>query len=248
MKQIAFTVILIFSFCFAAFAQADENPCQKINIIAPESVQQDETFKVFAAFEEENQPSTSKFKWIIIKDNEVIKKSGVGVIEIDSKGFKDIGAIVILAEPINDKCQNTALAKVFVVVNIGSPYIIDEYSELSLSDEKARLKNIAVVMQDYKDAEVFAFFDFDKRTSQAERKNRLSKVSSYLSASRLEKNRITFLISEADGERIRYQLVPKKFSDQYYCDDCLVIKSEDFEKLESLFRPKPITKKRKNKI
>jgi hypothetical protein len=245
MKQIIFTAILIIAFCFAAFSQTSENLCPKINIKAPETVQPDESFKVFASFEKENQPSTSKFNWIVVKDNEVIKKNDAGIIEIDSKGFKDFGTILILAEPTDQRCQNTAAAKVFVVVNIGSPYIIDEYSKLGWSDERARLDNVVIVMQEFKDTEVFAFFDFDKRISQAERKNRLTKIANHLSIGGLEKNRITFLISEADTERIWYQLVPKKFSEQYFCDNCLVIKAENFEKLENLFKPKPITKNRK---
>jgi len=244
MKRIIFTAILIFAFCFTDLAQTGENLCPKINIKAPENVYPDESFKVFAYFEKESQPSTSKFNWVIVKDNEVVKKNDAGIIEIDSIGFEDFGTIIILAEPTDERCQNTAVAKVFVAINIGSPYIIDEYSKPSWNDEKLRLDNVAAVMQDSKDAEVFAFFYFDKRISHAERKNRLTKITNRLSIRGIEKSRITFLISEADTERIWYQLVPKKFSEQYFCDNCLIIKAEDFEKLENLFKPKQTNKKR----
>lgn len=249
MKQIIFTAILILAFCLVAFAQASENPCPKINIKAPKTVQPDESFKVFASFEKENQPSTSKFNWVIIEESEVFNKvskiNDKGIIDVDSKNLKDGGMIIVLAEALDKKCQDVAIVKVFVIPNVGSPLIIDEYSELNWNDERVRIDNIVIEMQNRKDAMVWAFFDFNKRISQVERKSHLIKVLNHLSTRGLEKNRIVFLISEADEERIKYQLVPKKFSQLYFCDDCLVIKAEDFDRLEKLFQPKPTTQKRK---
>lgn len=244
MKRLIFLTILIFVLCSTLFSQTSENLCPKINIKAPETVYPDESFKVFASFEKGSQPLTSKFNWIVVKDNEIVKKNDLGIIGIDSTGLKEFGMIVILAESTDERCQNMAVAKVYVAGNVGSPYIIDEYSSPIWNEEKGRLDNVVSVLQDSKDAEVFAFFEFDRRTSQTERKKRLTKITNHLSARGLEKSRITFLISESDAERIWYQLIPKKFSEQYFCDSCLVVKAEDFEKLESLFTPKPTNKKR----
>ncbi|MGI8849540.1 MAG: hypothetical protein ACR2HT_05170, partial [Pyrinomonadaceae bacterium] len=105
MKQIIFTAILILAFCFAFFAQTSENLCPKINIKAFETVQPDESFKVFASFEKENQPSTSKFNWVIIEESEVFNKvskiNDKGIIDVDSKNLKDGGMIIVLAEALD---------------------------------------------------------------------------------------------------------------------------------------------------
>ena len=213
MKQIIFTAILVLAFCIVVFAQANENPCQKININAPETVQSEETFKVFASFEKESQPVTSKFNWTIIKGSEVIKANNVGMVEVDSKNIKDVDSIIILAESSDGKCKNTTTAKIFVAPACGLPYTIDEYAELPWNDEKARLENLVFQMQRLKDMELFAFFEFNKKTLQVERKNYLAKVLNYLSATGgLEKSKITFLISESEGKRTYFQPFPKNTS------------------------------------
>jgi len=244
MKQIIFTAILIFVFCFVCFSQTSENPCLKIKIKAPETVQPDEVFKVFASFEKESQPSTSKFNWTIVMENDVSKIYDQGIIEIDSKKLKDGETIIILAEALSGKCQNTAAAKIFVAPACILPSKIDEYAELPWSDEKARLENVAFQMKDLKDMKLSVFINLDNKTSQSERRNYLIKVFKYLTAfSELEKNRVTFLISELDAKSVWFQTFPKNF-DSAFCDDYFVIRGEDLEKIDNLFQPKPATKKR----
>src|SRR5687768_7037180 len=116
MKQIIFTVILILVFCFAVFAQTDKNSCPKIKIKAPETVwEKDETFKVSASFENQDNQRTSKFNWIVIKDDEVIVKNSERIIEISTKIARRELRITILAQAIAEQCQNPAIAKVIVI-------------------------------------------------------------------------------------------------------------------------------------
>lgn len=119
MKQMISIAILSLAFCFAAFAQAKENFCQKIIINAPESIEMEETLKVSASFEKETQPLTSRFNWTIILGNDVSKINDRGIVEIDFKQSKDSDSIIVLAESPNGECKNTAMAKVFVVPRCG---------------------------------------------------------------------------------------------------------------------------------
>src|SRR5688572_3636524 len=98
MKQIIFNVILIFTFYLVAFSQGEQNLCPKINIKAPELVfiQRNDTFKASASFEKENQPSISKFNWIIIKENEVFRINERGIIEINIKDLVKGGTVTLL--------------------------------------------------------------------------------------------------------------------------------------------------------
>ena len=246
MKRVIFTVILILAFCFAVLAQANENLCQKIKINAPESIQAGATFSVSASFENENQPSTSKFDWTIINENEVIKISESGIIKVNSKNLRDVVEIIILTDNLDKKCQIPALTKVLSVPNFGSPYILTEYSELSWNEERGILDAAVFEMNEKKDMKLLAYIYFNKKDSQAQRKNYLIKFLNHISEVRnLEKNRVTLLISESDSKRVRLQPVPKQFSD-YYCDDnCLVIKAEDFDRLKNLFQSNSTNKKRK---
>lgn len=246
MKQIFSITILVFAFCFAAFAQASE--CPKINISAPETVEADEDFRVSAGFENEKQPSTSQFNWTIVKGAEVYKISERKIIKIERTNWiKGGGTIILLAESLDKKCPDPAMQRVTVLPRVGDPVKLDEYGDLNWNDERARLENLVYQLKTSMDAALFMFISFDKKTSQAQRKNYLMKVLNELTVVRkLERSSITFLISESGSKRIYFQFVPKESSHIYYgCDDCLVIRAEDFEMLENLFRPNPINTKRK---
>lgn len=238
MKQIICTTFLFLIFCFLVFAQTDENSCPQIKIKAPEAVyENDEIFKVSASFENQDDQLDSKFNWIIVKDDEAIIKNDERIIEVSTKNARRTFLISILAQPIDGRCQNPAMVKVIVIPRIGSPLILDIYEELEWKDERQRLGAIAIEMKERKDSELLVYLDFDKSSSPTKRKNYLTKVLNQLSAVRgLEKNRITFLISESERKRTKFQPVPTEVLDRYaICDDCLVIKAEDFEKLEKLF-------------
>lgn len=215
MKQIIFTVILIFTFCFAAFAQKDRNSCSQIKIKAPEIVyEKDETFKVSASFENQDDSLISKFNWIVIKDDEVIVKNSESVIEVSTKNADRAFRITILVRAVREQCQNPAMAKVIVIPNIGSPLILDDYENLNWKDERQRLDAIAIEMQERNDSELLIYLDFNKGSSKTERKNYLTKVLNQLTAVRgLEKNRIMFLISESETKRTKFQPVPTEILD-----------------------------------
>lgn len=241
-KQIIFSLILIYVFCFVAFSQTDKSSCPKIKIKIPDNVRPEETFKVFASFESEKQPSTSKFNWTIIKGDEASKEYNAGIIEI-MPGNLDGEEIIVLAESINENCQNFAMAKTILVFPGDRPSPIEDYSSVRWIEEKARLDNVAFFMQGNKDRELLAFLYFDKQSSQIERKDYLQKILNYLSETgNLDKQRITFFISESDKKRIYFQPASQDFTAADHCRDCLIFKAEDFNKLENLFSPKPSKK------
>lgn len=245
MKQIIFTAILILAFCFACFAQTGGSPCPKINITAPESVMPEQIINASASFEKETQPSTSKFNWTIIIGNDVSKIFHKGIINLDSKGFKDFETIILLADSVDKNCQSTAMARVWVVP-IRDPIDMDQYSDLSWNEERARLDAAVFEMSKQKDMVLFIYFYFDKNSPQIERKTHLINVLHHLSdVRRLEKDRIIFLISETDGQLVKLQMIPRKIYKDFICCDYITINAAHFDKLEKLFNPK-LTKGRKN--
>jgi hypothetical protein len=242
MKQIIFTAILISAFCFAAFAQVNENPCQKINIRAPETVQPEETFKIFATLDKSKGFDTSTFNWTIIKGNEITKKNNAGIIEIDSKNLEGNEPIIILAEASNGKCQDVAVTKIYVVPPGGLPLTVAQYSKVDWNEEKARLDDVASEIQKSKDLEIFVIADLEKRTIQTDIKNYLVKILRYLSEIRgIERNRVTFVISEAKEKSTRLMLLQQDYNPDF-CDNCFVFRGEDLEGIVNLFQPKQITK------
>lgn len=236
MKQFLYTTALLLAFCFISFAQEDNAICPEIKINAPESIfELRGKFRASASFENDKNPSESKFNWIVIKNNDLLRKYNEGSIEIETDVKREEYKITILAENLNSNCQNPATASVIVVPNIGSPYIIDTYSELSWNDERARLDNIVSTMQRYEDSELFAWISFDKKTFNSKAKPKLLKILNHLSMRGLKNNRVTFMISEADLNTFRFQPVPQELVTSYYFDEYIIIRGEDLEKLSVLF-------------
>lgn len=247
MKRIISIIIFTLSSGLAVLSQTSENPCPKIKINAPETVQAGNKFTVSASFESEKQPSESKFNWVVINEDKVSRINGQGIINVESKNLRDLITIIILAENLESKCQSPAIAKVFSIPNVGSPYIIDEFQKLSWNNEKARLDSAVSQMQEMTDMKLLAYLYFDKKDSQTQRKNYLVNFLTFVSGNKkLEKNRIIFLISESDEKTVRFQPVPINFFDYHiYCNDCLIIRGEDFDKLNNLFQSKSTSGKRK---
>ena len=215
-QRTIFTTILLLAFCMAVFAQVNKESCPNTKIEAPEIVNKDvEEFHIAAKNDEKN-------------------------VKINTGNVGNSYRINVLAKSSDKKYKKLKMAKAIVFPSSDSPYIIDEYSKLKWNDEKPRLLNVVFTMKEqFKDAELFAFFEFDEKTPNTKKKSRLIKVFNFLSATgKIEKNRITFLISETERERTYYQPVPEKVSNSYFCDDCVIIRGEDLEKIVDIFETK----------
>jgi hypothetical protein len=236
MTRLFFTTATILAFCLTAFAQTKDISCPQIKIKAPEFINdREEKFKVSASFESEKTLSESKFNWIVIKDDRLEKKSDEGIFEIETNNTNKHNRITIIAENPDTRCKNPAVANVLLIPNIGSPWILDEYTKLNWNDERARLEMISLEMKKREDSELFIWVDFDKSSFNPKSKIKLSKILNYLSSRGLQKKRVTFMISEADSIRYKYQPIPNEFLNSYYPDEYILIRGEDLEKVSNLF-------------
>ena len=235
--------LAFFSFCIA---QEGSEPCPPIKISSPETVQFGGTFKAFASFQNEKQPSTSKFDWIVLKEQESDSKPETsrfpnsGRVEVAPWNENEGGTITLIAGNIDNRCEQIATARVFVMPNVGPPLILDEYGELGWKDEKGRLDAVVNQMQKHKDSELVAFFTFPNDMSGRVRRSRLEAMLKHLTITRnFNLNSITIILEEdSDVLRSRFQPIPKGNSEWFQCAGCVVIKGEDFTKLSNLFKSK----------
>ena len=236
MKRLVFITTIIFIFSLPAFAQTDTIFCPKIEIIAPKFVnEREETFKVAASLSSEKIPFDTSLSWIIIKDDEVSQKFNSSIIEVKTSGAKKHNRITIVAKSLEAKCRSITFANVIIIPNIGSPLFLDDYSKLNWNQEKVRLDAIAAEMLKHKDFELFVWIDFDRKSFNPRSKTRLSKILNQLSIRGLRKNRVTFMVSESEANRFKYQPVPNEFLDFYYFDEYIMIRGENLGKLSRLF-------------
>lgn len=241
MKQTLFILVFILTFVFRASAQITEGTCGKLIIDAPLNVSPGETFTVSAKYEKNKNSDKSKFNWIIINQNKLTEKDNSETVEITSKGIdsklKETPTIIIIVKSANKNCQDSkVIARVYVVDACILPFTIDEYSNIKWNDERARLDNVILHMQNFEDLNLFIFLDFDKKIPPIRKRNRLKKILNYLSVTRnFKKDRIVFLISDSESESARFQPLPKDLLNTFF-SDYFSIKGEDFDKLEKLFQ------------
>lgn len=237
MKKSAFTILLILTICLGVIAQTDEDECQNITIKAPSFVQPNNTFNVSATFEK-NELSDYKYDWIIINEGEVTKIKKQKSIKVSSKDLREIGRIIILAESSNKPCENTVMAEIIVIPPIGSPLIFDIYEELDWKEEKIRLDSVAIQMLEMEDQELLISVDYDIKLEKR-LKNYLFKILNHLSTRKLKNDRITFLVASSEKRETKLQPFPqnpKNFNIEDFFGEYLIIKGEDLEKLDKLFK------------
>ena len=74
--------------------------------------------------------------------------------------------------------------------------------------------------------------------------SQIGKIKNQIAFKKIDLDRISFAINTKDKEVIQYWFVPlgKNIPD---CEDCIIIRAEDYDKLIDFFYPKPKSKKRK---
>ncbi len=72
----------------------------------------------------------------------------------------------------------------------------DKFSKMSWEDEKLRLDDFAKRLRDNNDKVGFITLQFDKNTTQNQKRKRMNRISSYLvKTKRIEKNRFNLIVS-----------------------------------------------------
>lgn len=238
MKQIIFTAILILTFCFAIFAQANEI-CPKIAIVGPPSPPEvNEIVNFTLVIGDEAKNYEIDYIWTA-KGGKIVEGQGTKVIKV-LMDYVEPNNFTVEIKGLPSNCPNSFSES--MAVNHVSPAksrVVDKFGILTSGEKKARL--------DY-------FFNelknnlYQEGVIQVKDNKNLKKdliwMIWYMSARGFDRTRISFEILPEFGQEISFLLIPPT-GNVPECKECLVIKAEDFERLEKLFQPKLITKNRK---
>lgn len=232
MKQIFFAVILIFAFCFAAFAQTNENLCPHLTISSSEYPNDLQIFTVEASKEIEKY--IVKYKWTV--------KGGETIAGKDTKTIAFLRvvneySVTVEVEGLPKDCERIATEN--GVFDPPHAIEIDFFGEIPTGDLRARLDNFLSTLQNDPTAEGLVII------SSAQ--NLISKLRLYdnhFNSRNFDRTRISFIVINESPQKTRLFIIPAGASRPTF-EHSLTIVAEEFDKLYKLFRPKPITKKRK---
>ena len=224
--------ILIFTFCFAVFAQANENVCPSIDLLSASYSNGIEvyTVKLGNGIEKYNVG----YKWQA-KGGKII--SGQNTYQVAFLRDSSETDIKIEVDGLPKNCANTYSES--SVIDYVLPLRIDEFGKISQGDKKARMDNFFVELQNNPAAEGVIKLQDDNDLM-----THLRFLSNYIKVRNFDKTRVSFIIADENEQQTQLWIIPPG-AENSKCEDCSIIKAEDFDKLENLFRPKPTTNKRK---
>jgi len=241
MKRIISAAILIFTFCFAAFAQASENPCPKIEIISPSKTVVTSTFAPFSVkVGSETENLNIEYVWTASSGEIIIEPGTPNILLFLIK--EDFGANITLTVKVKGlpkDCVDT-ISGVFPVV---PPRIIDPpyYGKVSRPEEMEYLDRIAWNLEHLQDFLAVLNIYADKNTSKIKVRRHLQRIFSYLTSSerwKFDKARLIFIVCEDENERTAYWFKNSKINASDY-KDCQIIDGENFkQKINELFPKK----------
>lgn len=242
MKQIIFTIILILALCFAAFAQANENTCPKVEIVFPEEMLVPGQAVIFAAeIDESAKKYNLGYEWTFSK-GKIIKGQGTSKIEFaaseEDEGSNITVAVKIIGLPKN--CSDT-ISHIVAVIDIPEEDPLDEFGKIDLNIYRGRLDSLLARVESYPNAKGLIQLKFNKNDSQKHKKLRLKNIQKHLEFRNFDLTLISLAIFEDDFEEqtILWIIPPGAKPPKAVTKDYKIIKAEEIiQKINELFPKK----------
>lgn len=180
---------------------APEVPCPyPVNVSAPSSVNEGDTI-TFASDVTYSGSSALNYTWTVSPPSaRIISGAGTPTITVDTTGLgkQNVTAILVVDDGSGEaSCRQTAQA-VTNILGVTPPPVVarkfDEFPSVAYDDDKARLDNLAIELQNNPDAQAH-IITYSGRTSRAGQAERLAdRARAYLTQQRgIDPNRLTIV-------------------------------------------------------
>ena len=239
MKKTIFSTILIFAFCFAAFAQPDNKPCPQINVSTiSESARVNQFVAFIAEVSREIDQYKVKYNWSVDtpENIEIIAGQGTKILIVLRKS-DDVTNIFLEIEGLPKNCKNTDGDS---IPAIDPPLItqIDEFGKITQGDKKARMDNFFIALNNNPNASGIIVISSDQDSA-----NQLKFYNNYFNLKKFDKTRVVFVITDEIKESTQLFIIPLGAEKPTF-ENSLTIQVEDFDRLKNLFLPKPNNRKK----
>jgi hypothetical protein len=209
MRKLLKTSILVFAFCFCAFAQTNNTlPCPTVSVTGPPGISapnQPITFTV--SIGEEAKDFKIAYNWTI-NAGEIVEGQGTTSVSVlrTVQGQNLTATVTVSGLP--DGCNNTASETTSSCELPPQPIQIDEFSESANHIDKNRINEIVRALQNDPTAQLYIIFKHKekillKTTSQKERE-----ISNSLVKAGLAADRITAITGFGQNDSVEFFLVP----------------------------------------
>jgi hypothetical protein len=237
MKKLLFITVIVFVFCLAAFAQADEPACPAISVTGPSSgVRIEEPMEFSVNLGKEAEKYSVEYVWSV-SSGKILSGQGSKVLTVMNETGDSLTVTVVI-KGLPEKCPNT-MSETGATFCPPNPIKVDEIGNFGSTGQKHRVDNFLLELTNDESAEgIIVFRDDDELLKN------IKYVRNYLNFRKFPLARLTIVISDKVEQLTEFWRLPK-YVDLSEWNDHLIIKLEDFESLQKLFTPKTVKLKTK---
>ena len=241
MNKTIFITIVIFAFCFMAFAQSSNDSCPQVGIILPNEMLVPGKAALFTAkIGKLTEESNIEYNWTVSRGY-IIEGQGTSKIKllVMPENFGENVIITLKLEGFPENCTGDVSEAVSVIPQPNSePF--SRYGKVSANDEKAQIDNLYYTLSQNENYEGIMLLKFDKNMPAIKKVKRLKEIIKWIEFRKFDKSRISFAISEDDSEYTTILVLQEKsktFEDLN--KDYKLVKDEDLkQKINELFPKK----------
>jgi len=241
LMKISSIIVFLIAIVSISSAQTTATRCPELKVFAPDHVYPGHLIRISA---ETLMKEPAKSNWLVVKENFESKKvdierfSDVQSLEIQTWTTHENGSITAIASlGLSPQCEKERLASVTVnvVVNPGTPLILDEFGNLRWADKKGRMDYVVSEMEKRPEQELMIFLNFPKSYKGARKLEVIRGFFNHISVYRkFPAYRITFLVEDSDYFSARFQPTPQNLV--HIHPGYFEIKAESLRDYERLFK------------
>lgn len=209
MRKLLNTSILVFAFCFCAFAQTSNTaPCPAISVTGPAGISQlNEPITFTASIGAEAKDYNVRYNWTA-KGGEIIEGQETLSIKIlpDNLGNSLSATLEVIGLPKD--CANMFSEVIGCMLNAPSAIKIDEFLQPLAQINKNRITEIARALQNDPTAQLYIIFKHKEKTSPKMISQKERALSDSLVKAGLAADGITTVTGFRQADSVEFFLVP----------------------------------------
>jgi hypothetical protein len=209
MRKLLKTSILVFAFCFCAFAQTNNTlPCPTLSVTGPPGISvPDEPITFTASIGEEAKDYEIEYNWTI-HGGEIVEGQGTTSVSVLRNVQGQSLMVTVNVSGLPDGCSNTASESASACGLLPQPTQIDVFSECANHIDKNRINEIVRALYNDPTAQLYIIFRHKENTSPKTTSQKEREISNSLIKAGLAKDRITTVTDFRQSESVKFWLVP----------------------------------------
>ncbi len=199
--------LIVLALCTLSAAQTPEqsNPCPVVSVQTPAGIIEPGARVKFTAAISGGDSQGLRYAWSISK-GKIVGGQGTNSINMVYSGYPRMTATVIVSG-LPAGCKNTA-SEIYEFIIDPGPIKLGEIAGSGYTIDKRLLSNIERETRENPNAQLYVALQFEVGTSDNFMRRIRTRIANQLKKTRIDKNRITFVMADKGDKSVRFWLIP----------------------------------------